>query len=184
MTDYKKLCVDLFGTDNIEELYKIAKKNNVGRKKALSENDIKKAALMQQEGKTTSEIAAHFGVSRQTVSKYLNKRPNKDFSLRMDFMHKQRVCTEIYVDLKNKKVKAVNRTGNPLYRAFGINENPDWQDFNDFLEERCFPRTRANRKDILNSLGLTGGYEPLDIISLNGGRSADDNQYINIKYYN
>ena len=32
-TDYRKLCIELFGTDNVAELKKIANKQKTGRKK-------------------------------------------------------------------------------------------------------------------------------------------------------
>ena len=56
MTDYKKLCLELFGTDNEAELRKIAGRLASGRKKALSNNDIDTIIKMQQQGRTTKEL--------------------------------------------------------------------------------------------------------------------------------
>ena len=81
-TDYRKLCVELFGTDNVNELRKIANKQKTGRKKSLTENDIQKIIEMQQQGITTQRIAEHFGVSRQTISKYLNAFPKGNYTMR------------------------------------------------------------------------------------------------------
>ena len=135
--------MELFGTDDENELRKIAGRLRGGRKKALSEQDIATIIEMQKCGKTTQEIAEHFGVSRQTISKYLNSPLDDSYVMRLDFMFRQKVCTEIYVDFEHKKIRIVNRTDDIMKRAFGVNENPTWEDFEAFLEDRCFPRTRA-----------------------------------------
>lgn len=177
MTDYRKLCIDLFGTDNETELKDIAGRLKSGRKNKLTETDVKNAIEMQKNGKTTAEIAQTFNVSRQTISKYLNKPLNGNYVMRLDFMFRQKVCTEIYVNFADKKIKIVNRTNDIMKRAFGINENPDWNDFKQFLEERCFPKSRAFRKTILKKIGADG-YDTLQILEKTDGRTAEDNQYI------
>lgn len=176
-TDYRKLCIDLFGTDNETELKDIAGRLKGGRKNKLTETDVKNAIEMQKNGKTTAEIAQTFNVSRQTISKYLNKPLNGNYVMRLDFMFRQKVCTEIYVNFADKKIKIVNRTNDIMKRAFGINENPDWNDFEQFLEERCFPKSRAFRKTILKKIGADG-YDTLQILEKTDGRTAEDNQYI------
>ena len=98
--------------------------------------------------------------------------------MRLDFMYKQKVCTEIYVDFEHKQIKIINRTNDIMKRAFGVNENPTWEDFESFLEERCFPNSRAMKKTILQRIGVDS-YDPLQILELNRGRTAEDNQYIN-----
>ncbi len=180
-TDYRRLCIELFGTDNVEELKRIADKKKTGRKKSLSEKDVQKIIEMQQQGITTGEIAEHFGVSRQTISKYLNAFPKGNYTLRINYMLKQKVCTEIYVDFFNEKIKIINRTNDVLLRAFGSTENPTWEDFEYFLRERCFPEDRGNKKEILNALGVDH-FDPLQIIEATKGRMAEDNQYINFVY--
>ena len=178
MKDYRKLCIELFGTDDENELRKIAGRLRGGRKKSLTEKDIENAIKMQGRGMSTKKIAEHFGVSRQTISKYLNKPLDGDYVMRLDFMFKQKVCTEIYVDFEHKQIKIINRTNDIMKRAFGVNENPTWEDFESFLEERCFPNSRAMKKTILQRIGVDS-YDPLQILELNKGRTAEDNQYIN-----
>ena len=48
MIDYRKLCIELFGTDDVEKLKKIANKKKSGRKKSLTKAQIDKAIIMQQ----------------------------------------------------------------------------------------------------------------------------------------
>ena len=178
MKDYRKLCIELFGTDDENELRKIAGRLRGGRKKALTEKDIAFALELQTKGVGTKEIADYFGVSRQTISKYLNKPLTGSYVMQLDFMFKQKVCTEIYVDFEHKQIKIINRTNDIMKRAFGVNENPTWEDFESFLEERCFPNSRALKKTILQRIGMDS-YDPLQILEMNKGRTAEDNQYIN-----
>ena len=178
MKDYRKLCIELFGTDDETELRKIAGRLRGGRKNSLTEKDIDNAIKMQGRGMSTKKIAEHFGVSRQTISKYWNKPLTGSYVMRLDFMYKQKVCTEIYVDFENKQIKIINRTNDIMKRAFGVKENPTWEDFESFLEERCFPNSRALKKTILQRIGVDS-YDPLQILELNKGRTAEDNQYIN-----
>ena len=178
MKDYRKLCIELFGTDDENELRKIAGRLRGGRKKALTEKDIAFALELQTKGVGTKEIADYFGVSRQTISRYLNKPLTDSYVMRLDFMFKQKVCTEIYVDFEHKQIKIINRTNDIMKRAFGVKENPTWEDFESFLEERCFPNSRALKKTILQRIGMDS-YDPLQILEMNKGRTAEDNQYIN-----
>lgn len=62
-------------------------------------------------------------------------------------------------------------------RAFGVVEHPDWADFQYFLEDRCFPKTRDHAKEILRELGVPF-YDPLLIIEKTKGRMEGDHQWI------
>ena len=118
-TDYRKLCIELFGTDNVDELKRIAGKQQSGRKRALNEKDVGKIIEMQQKGLTTGKIAEHFGVSRQTISKYLNAFPPGNYTMRMNYMLRQKVCTEIYVDFLNEKISIINRS-RAIWKAYCV----------------------------------------------------------------
>ncbi len=92
---------------------------------------------------------------------------------------KTSLLTEIFADYKTQTVSIINHTDNLLFRAFGVNETPTWDDYNHFLEERCFPRTRANCRDLLEAYGLGNiGYEPIEIIKKTGGRMAEDPMFL------
>ena len=73
--DYRKLCVELFGTDDEATLRKIAaeyrKKNtrNAGRKRKIADEDIHKMRAMRNAGTSMQELARTFGLSRQTVER-------------------------------------------------------------------------------------------------------------------
>ncbi len=181
MTDYRKLCIELFGTDDVEQLKKIARKKKPGRKQVLSDENIEKIFEMSDKGIRTEDIAKAFNTSRQTVSKYLNSFPVSIYPLQLNFMFGDTINTEIYVNFKNKRIKAVNYTQDIPERAFGNNEHPIWDDFMYFLESRCFPQSRGNKKHLLNALGLQD-FDALQIIEKTKGRMAEDNFYINFIY--
>ena len=64
--------------------------------------------------------------------------------------------------------------------AFGRNENPDYKDYEEFLESRCFPRTRDKMKIMLEELNLPF-YDPFLIVQKTEGRMAEDDFWIQIE---
>ena len=158
--DYRKLCVELFGTDDEATLRKIAaeyrKKNtrNAGRKRKIADEDIHKMRAMRNAGTSMQELARTFGLSRQTV---------------------------VDVDFLDQKVVIQNKTDDILHRAFGVLEHPTWNDFENFLRDRCFPQTRGNCKELLQEMDLTD-YDPLKIVEKTRGRLADDEMWLRLRY--
>ena len=186
--DYQKLCIELFGTDDVDELKTIADKirvknpRNAGRKKKFTPKDVQKMRELLESGTTVNDIAKRFQTSRQIIGKYLNDNPADGYTLRMTYMYKQYPCTVIDVDFLNQKIMIQNKTKDMLRRAFGVIEEPTWEDFSDFLKERCFPATRGNAKEILRQLQLTS-YDPLQIVEKTRGRMAEDNMWLKFAYY-
>ena len=180
------MCIELFGTDNIDELRKIARKvkdnRNAGRKQKFTEKQIKEIEKLLEKGMTMNEVAKKYGTSRQIIDKYVNRPPQKYYTLRMTYMHGQNPCTIIDVDFLNERVIVKNRTDDMLHRAFGVVENPTWQQFQEFLKDRCFPETRGNLKSVLRDLNLDS-YDPLQIVERTKGKTADDNLWLKFKYF-
>lgn len=185
--DYKELCNELFGTTDVEQLKKIASKVNknnnrgAGRKKAFSSEQINKMREMQAQNIPQQKIVEHFGTSRQTISKYLREPFYDKYGMRIDFMYKTSVCTTIFVDFWNEKIKITNKTDDILHRAFGINEDPTWDDFNEFLADRCFSKSRGDKKSVLEALGIDS-YDPIQIVEQTKGKIYGDNQWMRFKY--
>lgn len=186
--DYHKLCLDLFGTDDVNKLTKIAQiykeKNprNAGRKKKFTAEDIQAIRSLLESGTTVNEVAKRFQTSRQVIGKYLNQKPAEGYTLRITYMYQQYPCTIIDVDFLNQRVMVQNKTNDMLHRAFGVVEHPTWDDFATFLKERCFPTTRGNAKEILKQLQLTC-YDPLQIVEKTRGRTAEDDMWLKFHYY-
>ncbi|MEZ3445810.1 MAG: helix-turn-helix domain-containing protein [Lachnospiraceae bacterium] len=106
--------------------------------------------------------------------------PENPYPLRLWYMRDNEVCTIIDVDERLRKVKVHNYTTDYISRAFGINDRPTFEEYEAFLESRCFPRTRDKMKLILADLGLPF-YDPFLIIEKTEGRMAEDNYWIRIE---
>lgn len=136
---------------------------------------------LRQQGGTVRKIAEQTNVSVGTVSnvirEYQNRTEIPQTRQILYYMNRDKICTKIYVDFLEEKIEIENETDDVLYRAFGCKENPDWSDFEFFLEDRCFPRTRDKMKLILKDLGLQS-YDPWQIVQKTQGRMAGDYQWI------
>lgn len=185
--DYKALCKKLFGTTDVKELERIAAKvnqrnpRNAGRKRFFNEADVREMEKLAAKGIPFDEIAAQYQTTRQTVNKYLNRKPD-GYTMRIDYCNRAKICTVIDVDFHNERIRIQNRTEDILHRAFGANENPSWSDFELFLEDRCIPRSRGYLKETLNELQVAG-YDPLQIAEAVNGRTAEDNMWMKFHYF-
>ena len=99
--------------------------------------------------------------------------------LKMEYLYKDTVSTTIWADYKTREIRIKNHTDKILNRAFGVNESPTFKDYEKFLEDRCFPRTRDHAKELLRSMGLDY-YNPLAIIKNTGGHLAGDFYWIRL----
>lgn len=155
-------------------------------------------------GLTQKEFADLIGVSRPTVERwetadkeitgpvvlllelltpeYLNSNriPEKTLPIRLWYMYKEKACTIIDVDDRKQLVRIKNFTKNRQFRAFGVNEEPDYEDYQEFLESRCFPASRDKMKLILRDLNLPF-YDPFMIIERTQGRMAEDDFWIKVE---
>lgn len=201
--DIENLCMKIFGTTKEADLEEIARKSkyydlifqkehasnvrSAGRKAKFSEEEIAKMIIMYHDGIGIQEIAERYHTSRQTISKYLSpsKRfeTNSNITMQMKYMNGDQLCTIIDIDFFNERIYITNYTSNIIHRAFGVIKEPDWNDFQYFLESRCLPRTRFNLKSALKDIGVTD-YDSLAIIEKTKGRMAEDNQWLGIIYKN
>lgn len=106
--------------------------------------------------------------------------PERKYPLRLYYMFRDELCTVIDVDTKNEKVEITNYSEHFLKRAFGNIEKPTYQQYEEFLESRCFPRTRDKMKLMLRELNLPF-YDPMLIIEKTKGRMAEDDFWIQIE---
>lgn len=134
---------------------------------------------LRNDGLTMRQISEKVGVSLGGVSKVI-KSFEQVYDYKLYLMDDDKLCTEIFVNEKCRKIKIINHTDNLLWRAFGCIEEPTWEDYEYFLESRCFPKTRDRQKYILRDLGLVY-YDPLSIIKVTEGRMAEDHQWIKLE---
>lgn len=106
--------------------------------------------------------------------------PAKNYPLRLWYMSKDRVCTIIDVDERLRRVKIYNYTHDYVFRAFGREEHPTFEEYEAFLESRCFPKSRDKMKLILKDLDLPF-YDPFLIIEKTQGKMAEDDFWIRIE---
>ena len=114
--------------------------------------------------------------------KALRRNRIADYTLRIDYMNQDKCCSVILVDFLHEQIAVVNKTTDPLLKAFGMKVNPDWEDFRGFLEERCIPRERFCIKQVLKDIGVDG-YDPLAILEKTQGKTGEDEMWLKFSYY-
>lgn len=150
-------------------------------------------------GMTQMEFAAFVGCSKRTVETWeernapitgpvvtlvdlLWRRPSMAIRMeipertarrRIYYMYRSMVCTVIDIDDRLRNIQIKNYVDDPQYCAFGVKVNPEYEDYLEFIESRCFPRTRDKMELHLQELGLPF-YDPLMIIMKTEGRKAED----------
>lgn len=174
------------------------KKDNIYNiKNTISSTEIK--AFRGKLGLTQSEFAKLLGVSKPTIERmeHSDKEisgaiavlidllsddmslvenrliPKQTFPLRLWYMFHDKKCTLIDVDELNRKVYIKNYVSNILYCAFGANQHPSYEDYEEFLKSRCFPETRDKIKLDLDALNIPF-YDPMMIIEKTQGKMEDD----------
>lgn len=111
---------------------------------------------------------------------FLNEARSKEHDLLIfHYYDGENLCTKICADRTTRRLAIQNETDDVLSTAFGINQNPNWEDLMNFLESRCIPRQRDGLQYYLAQLGLEH-YEPLEIIRKTAGRMAEDACWIKI----
>ena len=97
--------------------------------------------------------------------------------MKFKYMWKTDCMADVEVDVVRNTVIVTNHTDDLLNRPFGINEAPAMSDFEAFLESRCFPKARANCRQLLADFGLDC-YDPLAIVRETKGRQWDDYNWV------
>ncbi|MDE6706861.1 MAG: hypothetical protein K2K06_02350 [Oscillospiraceae bacterium] len=95
---------------------------------------------------------------------------------RLYYMWMNTLCTKIEV-MGNLDIRFTNYVDDWLMCAFGRSDYATVRDYESFLEDRCFPRTRDNCDELLACIGLKH-YSPIDIIMVTHGVQHDDHFWI------
>jgi len=173
-------------------------------RKSLHAEDIR--GLREKMGLSQGDFSRFLSVSKRTVERWETSKepitgaivtlfeilqresdwekefriPEKRLKLRLIYMYESMVCTIIDVDEIERKVNIKNYIKNPMFRAFGVNTEPTYEDYEEFIESRCFPKTRDKMKIELKKIGVPF-YDPILIIEKTEGRMADDRFWIHIE---
>ena len=173
--------------------------------KSLSGREIKNIRIRL--GMTKKELAEFVNVSPKTVERWegstatvsgpitvllkiISERPQliealalpseNEYPMRLKYMHGNDLCTVIDVDEARRRIRIKNFTDDYLCCAFGKNNQPEFSEYEAFLESRCFPRERDKMKLMLKELNLPF-YDPMMIIEKTNGRMDEDDFWIDIK---
>ena len=118
---------------------------------------------------------------RLTLSEFISRKSKAGHALLQFFYYDGDIlCSLVAADFTDQTLCTENYVSDVIKTAFGNNEVPTWNDFQNFLEERCIPRARAGLREYLEALGLDK-YDPLEIIKKTSGRMAEDKQWIKIQ---
>lgn len=96
------------------------------------------------------------------------------------YMNKNDVASDVTVDYESGRVTCVNYTSDIYDTPFGVLKYPTINDFEEFLESRCFPKERRNCKQLLDDVGLIN-YSPLLIVQKTHGVQLEDYSWIKFK---
>ena len=128
------------------------------------------------QGKPIRAIGQEVGLASGTVHKII-KEASRESRVLYVFMDREMPATVIDACPLTKKVEIVNLTDKLLSRAFGIREKPCWEDYLEFLESRCMPRTQYGIREELHYLGVDS-YDPFQIVEKTRGRVYGDGQWL------
>lgn len=133
---------------------------------------------LYQQGMSMRMIAEKEQIALGTTHKIIRQAAERSLKWYLYF-DREEPATLIHVSPVEQKVWIRNFTDNMISRAFGVKENPDWDDFLHFLESRCMPRTRYGIKEELRMLGLDV-YDPFLIVEITSGRVYEDHQWLKV----
>lgn len=163
----------------VQELERLKReKKNAGKKGRPAVDAAKRARILSlcQKGYSMREIAGKEEVAASTVHKIVSDASRRSRIVYV-FADRENPATIIDAYSLTRKVKIVNLTDQMISRAFGVREKPSWEDYENFLEDRCMPRTRFGIREELDYMGIDT-YDPFVIVQETLGRVYGDHQYL------
>ena len=159
------------------ELEQLKKEEKLERKKgrpAIPAQTKAQILALCRQGESMRRIADRTGTSLGTVHKVIAKAEQESRIIYV-YLDWEEPATLIDAYGFTRRVRIMNFTDDMLSRAFGINETPDWEELEWFLEERCMPRTRYGIREEMRYMGLDV-YDPFQIVMKTKGRVYGDGQ--------
>ena len=119
--------------------------------------------------------------AEKSTEEFVSQKQAMGHSLKkLSYYDDKVLCTVICADFTDKTLKAKNYTDDVVKTAFGNNKLPIWEDFMEFLEERCIPKERSGIREYLEAIGVAE-YNPLEIVGKTKGKMAEDSQWIKVE---
>ena len=123
--------------------------------KCAKERDELRAAInvaKRKKGRPGLSTAQKAGVSLGTVSNVIDEA-KKSSRIVYVYMDRKKPATLLDIYPAINRLEIWNFTDDLISRAFGSREKPSWQEYEQFLEDRCMPRTRYGIKRNWNIWG-------------------------------
>lgn len=160
-----------------------AAKNSNTYKVSLPSAWIKEMGLSKDE----PQITLSFDGTQIVISRKMSFQEFRDTAVaqkhrlfHISLMDGDTLCGEIFADDTAQMICVQNHTNDFLKMPFGNNQVPTWDDYIEFLESRCIPKSRAGLQEYLETLGLDH-YDPVDIIQKTQGRMAEDQLWLKVE---
>ena len=119
--------------------------------------------------------------AEKTIEEFVSQKRTMGHNLKkFSFFDDNELCSIICADFTDETLKVQNYTDDVVKTAFGNNKLPTWEDFMNFLEERCISKERSGIREYLEAIGVAE-YNPLEIIRKTKGKMAEDKQWIEIE---
>ena len=188
--DYSyRICYILIGDTMEKRISKVitssaggtASKKSKTYKVSLPSKWINKMNLTEQKIDLCFDGEKIFITPHLSLDSFITRKKDANHKLLLiEFFNGDTLCTKICADYTEQNLAVENYTDNLVKTAFGKNEVPSWQDFENFLEERCIPHSRSGLREYLETIGVEE-YNPLEIIKKTKGRMAEDDQWIRLE---
>ena len=114
----------------------------------------------------------------ELIDKY--RIEDKSRVLRVKYYDGNILCATIDCDYVKESVEVKNYVDDSMRKPFGRIEHPTIKDFEEFLENRCVPKSRGDLKLYLKDIGVPF-YDPIMIIEKTEGRCTEDNFSLKIE---
>ena len=120
-------------------------------------------------------------MAEKSIEEFISQKKAIGHNLKkLSYYDDNELCTVICADFTDKMLKVKNHTDDIVKTAFGNNKRPTWDDFMNFLEERCIPKSRSGIREYLEAIDVAE-YNPLEIIRKTKGKMAEDSQWIEME---
>lgn len=103
---------------------------NAGRKSKINHAELEEIKKRIANGEKVAHLATEYGMSRQALYKKIKE---DDAIFKIDYLIDGVCATQIEVDTKRERIQVINYARQISKRAFGVKQNPDWDDLADFL---------------------------------------------------
>lgn len=127
------------------EVFYLRNERGAGRKSGISSADIEIIKKRIQEGESVAAISKVYGITRQALYKRL--KDENDQRAVVDYIVDGKVATRIEIDCRKENIRIENFASRISQYAFGLMQNPNWDDLGAFLERQIMLSDNYDKND-------------------------------------